>query len=125
MKSLKPLTIFAGGSALLAVAVALSVAIAQSDFRNTRGIAICLAGGMVLGMFIFGPIAAPDVFRPDFVRRHFAHFERWSALLMAMGLGHWIGLAAGDAGIVLAFGLVFLGACFRVYLSGFANRPAA
>lgn len=97
MRSLKPFTTFVGGSLLLAVAVATGAAVVQPDMRNPRGIAICLIMGAILGMFIFGPIAAGDAFRSAFVRRHFEQFERWSAFIGALGLGHWIGVGLGEA----------------------------
>ena len=125
MRSLKPLMILVGGSLLLSVAVALVAAAAQPPLRNARGVALGLAAGLAVGMFVFGPIAAADVFRPAFVRRHFEQLERWSAVGLAMGLGHLVGTILGDKGIILAFAFVFLGACFRVYLSGVAKRPAA
>jgi hypothetical protein len=123
MRSLKPFTILVGGLVLLAAAVATGAAIVQPDMRNARGIAICLAIGAILGTFTFGPIAAGDAFRSSFVRRHFAQFERWSAFVLALGLGHWIGMMLRDNGMIWAFAFVFLGACFRVYLSGLAKRP--
>src|SRR4051794_39813709 len=117
MRSLKPYTTFLGGSLLLAVAVATGAALVQPDMRNPRGIAVCLVTGAILGMFIFGPIAAGAAFRSVFVRRHFQQFERWSAFVLALGLGHWIGIGLGDNGMIWAFAFVFLGACLRVYLS--------
>ena len=125
MRSLKPFTTVVGGSLLLALAVATGAAVVQPDMRNPRGATICLVTGAILGMFIFGPIAAGDAFRSAFVRRHFEQFERWSAFILALGLGHWIGVGLGDSGIIWAFAFVFLGACFRIYLSGLAKRPAA
>jgi hypothetical protein len=125
MRSLKPLTIFVGGSVLLALAVATGAAVVQPDMRSPGGVAIWLITGAMLGMFIFGPIAAGDAFPSAFVRRHFAQFERWSAFVLALGLGHWIGTMLGNSGIFWAFAFVFLGACFRVYLSGLVKRPAA
>jgi len=125
MRPLKPFTTFVGGSALLAVAVATGAAVVRPDMRNPRGAAICLVTGAMLGMFIFGPVAAGDALRPAFVRRHFDQFERWSAFALAPGLGHWIGMGLGDNGIIWAFAFVFLGASFRIYLSGVANRRAA
>jgi hypothetical protein len=125
MRSLKPFTTFLGGSVLLAVAVATGAAVVQPDMRNPRGVAICLVTGAMLGMLIFGPIAAGDTLRSAFVRRHFEQLERWSAFALALGLGHWIGMGLGDKGIICAVAFVFLGACFRVYLSGVAKRPAA
>ena len=125
MRSLKPFTTFVGGSVLLAVTVGIGAALVQLDMRNPRGVAIWLVAGAIFGMFIFGPIAAGEAFRSAFVHRHFEQFERWSSLVMAMGLGHWIGTMLGDTGIIWAFALVSLGACFRVYLFGLAERPAA
>jgi hypothetical protein len=124
MRSLRPLTTFVAGSVLLAVAVATGAALVQPDMRNPRGVTICLVTGAILGMLIFGPIAAGDGLRSAFVRRHFHQFERWSVFILALGLGHWIGVGLGDHGITWAFAFVFLGACFRVYLSSLAKRPA-
>lgn len=124
MRSLKPFTTFVGGPVLLALAVATVAAVVQPDMRNPRGIAICLVTGAILGMFIFGPLAAGDACRSAFVRRHFEQLDRWSAFLLALGLGHWIGVGLGDRGIIWAFALVFLGACARIYLSAGAKRPA-
>jgi len=125
MRPLKPFTTLVGGSVLLAVAVATGAAVVRSDMRNPRGVAICLVTGAILGMLIFGPIAAGDALRPAFVRRHFNQLERWSAFALALGLGHWLGMGLGDNGIIWAFAFVFLGAGFRIYLSGVANRRAA
>jgi hypothetical protein len=125
MKSLKPITTLVGGTFLLSGAMATAVAIVQPDFRNPGGVTICLVAGMVLGIFVFGPVAAGDAFRSAFVRRHVEQFDRWSAVVLAMGLGHWAGMGLGDMGLIVAFAFVFLGACFRVYLSGLARRRAA
>jgi hypothetical protein len=122
MRTLKPITTFVGGSALLAVVVATGAAAVQPDVRNPRGVATWLVAGAILGAFIFGPAAAGNAFRSAFVRRHFEQFERWSAFVLALGLGHWIGRMLGDNGILWAFTFVFLGACFRVYLSVLATR---
>jgi hypothetical protein len=46
--------------------------------RNPRGAVICVIIGGVLGMFIFGPIAAGETLRSAFVRRHFQQFERFA-----------------------------------------------
>ena len=125
MRSLKPLTTFFGGSVLLAVAVAAGAILVDSEMRDPRGIAVCVVTGAILGMLIFGPIAAGEAFRSAFVRRHFEQFDRWSAFILALGLGHWIGVTLGENGIIWAFAFMFVGAGFRSYLSGLAKRPVA
>ncbi len=58
-----------------------------------------------------------------FVRRHFQQFDHYSAAVLAFGLGHFVLWRFGDAGLLVAAGLVFVAACFRVYLAESA-RPA-
>ena len=125
MKALRPMTTLLLGSMLLGFAVAACGAAVLPQLREPRGIAICWATGTALGLLVFLPIAAGEGTRSRFVRRHFEHFERWSSVLLAMGVGHWLFSGIGDAGSVLAFVLVFVAACFRVYLSTVAKRSAA
>ena len=125
MRRLKPLEIFIGGSVLLAIALPFAVAIGQPDARNAGAVIRLLVAGAIFGMFIFGFIAAGEGVRSSFVRRHFEQLERWSAFVMALGLGHWMGVMVGDTAIIWAFAFVILGACFRVYLDCLAKQPAA
>ena len=62
MRPLKPLTLLVGGPLLLAIAVAICAAVAQPGVRDARGVAIFLVVGLVLGMLMFGPIAAAEAF---------------------------------------------------------------
>lgn len=125
MRPLKPLATFAGGTVLMAIAVASAVVVADSDLRGPRGVTVGVVMGGIFGMLVFGSIAAGDGLRSTFVRRHFEQFDRYSALLMAAGLGHCLDTWLGANGIVIAYALVFFGACFRTYLHGAAKRPAA
>jgi hypothetical protein len=59
-----------------------------------------------------------------FVRRHIEQFDRWSAALLFLGLGHWILLQFKDTGIVIAFALIFVAACFRAWMFDLGRRTA-
>jgi hypothetical protein len=124
MRPLKPIRILVAGSLLSGLAIAIGTAAAWPDARNARGITIAFVTGAIFGLLMFAPIAAGEALRSTFVRRHSAAFERWSAICIAMGLGHLIGSRLGTNGIFLAWGLVFVAACFRVYLSSVARRFA-
>ena len=125
MKPLKPLTTVVLGPLLLGVAVAAGAAVFDASYRNPRAAAVCIIAGVVFGLLLFVPVAAPEVFRPRFVRRHFEHFDRWSALVGAMGLGHLVGLRLGNHGFIVAMLALGLCACFRIYLAGVAERRSA
>jgi hypothetical protein len=124
MKALRPITTLSLGPLLLAVAVAAVGAAVQPDLRTPRGMIICGVVGAAVGVLVFAPIAAGGTACPRFVRRHFEQFERWSSVLLSMGLGHLLFLRMGSAGGVVALALVFLSACLRVYLSELGKRHA-
>lgn len=124
VRPIKPLTTLIVGPVLTGAAMAIATAVVRPDLRNARAMLIALIAGTMFGLLMFGPIAAGEALRSTFVRRHLATFERWSAICIAMGLGHLIGSRLGTNGIFFAWGLVFVAACFRVYLSSVARRFA-
>jgi hypothetical protein len=125
MRHLKPLTIVTLGPLLLGVAIAAGAAVFDASYRNARAAAVCIIAGVVFGLLLFVPIAAPEVFRPRFVRRHLEHFDRWSALVGALGLGHLLGLRLGEYGFIVAMLALGLCACSRIYLAGVPERRSA
>jgi hypothetical protein len=58
----------------------------------------------------------------QFVRRHIEQFDRLSSALLFVGLGHWILLQFKDTGIVIAFVLIFVAACFRAWMFELGRR---
>jgi hypothetical protein len=125
VKPLKPLTILLLGPALLALAVMVVAVTVNPALRTPRGGWIGLVVGAALGLIIFVPLAAGRARPPQFVRRHFESLERWSSVLLAMGLGHWLFAGMGNNGLLIAFSVLFLSASFRAYLSMLTRRPTA
>jgi hypothetical protein len=122
MRPLKPFTTFAAGSLVLAAVFGAVTLIAHPDRSTLRDLGVASAIGLLLGAPLFGAIAAGMVCPSQRVRRHFEQMERWSSILMAMGLGHWFSLQLGEYGTFVALALVFIGACFRIFLHGVAKR---
>ncbi len=122
MWSLKPFTTLLLGTLLAAIVVTGVGMIALPNARGLQDFAVFFGVGVLFGIFIFLPITAGESSRSRFVVRHFHKLERWSALAMAMGMGHMLLRAVGDGSSLVAFGLIMFGAAFRVYLSEVAKK---
>jgi hypothetical protein len=57
-----------------------------------------------------------------FLRRHFQSLDRWSAMLLAMGLGYVVLSQLGDGKMLAAMLLITVGAFFRALLFDAAER---
>lgn len=126
MRKLRPIEIFIAGSVLLAIALPLAVVAVQADARNAGAFIRLLVAGAVIGMFIFGFIAAGLGAPPAIVRRNCKALGRMSDFAFTLGLGHWMGTMLGQQyGLVWAFACVIVGGCFLNYFDGVVKRPAA
>jgi hypothetical protein len=120
---MKPFTIMSLGPLLLGLTLG-AVVLVDPMMRNVRGVLIGVVCGTTLGLFMFAPFAAGEVLRPRFVGRHLAQLDRWSAMLLAMGLGHCVFSRVGDYGLLIAFAVIVAAALFRVYLGVYAQQRA-
>ena|SRR5438552_14558767 len=123
MKALRPVTIVTLGCALLGVAQAVAVWLSLPDSRRLTDIAWALLVGTGFGLVMFGPIALAVLTierRPDWVHRYGFCVNWHTSIAMGLSLGYLVASIRHDRfdGLaVVAFMIVFLGACVKVALN--------
>ncbi len=125
MKFLRPVAILVLGALMTGIVCAAVGATVYPDMRSLQLASIGLLIGTVAGLILFAPLAAGEATRPGFIVRHAGRLDRWSAFLLAMGLGYWLFDSMGEFGGVAALTIIFICAGVRVYLANGIRQTGA